>query len=67
MEVDWIFGFLLLSLVVGLIIRTATRPTDPNAGGQNNEALEIAKKRFAKGELSEREFDQIRSKILSPE
>ncbi|NQV50972.1 MAG: SHOCT domain-containing protein [Candidatus Marinimicrobia bacterium] len=65
MEVEWIFGLLFLSVAVGIAIRTMTQPRKRGADNQNSEALEIAKKRYAKGELSEQEYERIKSNIMS--
>lgn len=65
MEVEWIFGLLFLSVAVGIAIRTMTQPRKRGEDNQNSEALEIANKRYAKGELSEQEYERIKSNIMS--
>ena len=54
-----VFMFLFWAIVIVFIvslIRSITRRSDPK---EKESALEIAKKRYAKGELSKEEFDRL--------
>lgn len=66
MVLSVLFWFAIISLVIGLILRSrrhhATnfmqhRPTAPN------DPLEIAKARYAKGEITKEQFDQLKNDL----
>jgi putative membrane protein len=57
-----IFWIVAIVFVVSLIARSVG--WGRNTGGRNNDdALEIAKKRFASGEINKKEFDEIRKDL----
>lgn len=63
------FGFLIL-IVLGVVVATAIwgarrRPGDHSADGRPRETpLEILQKRYARGEISKEEFEQIRRDLV---
>jgi len=61
-----IFGILILVLVVFLVMRLNNLNgynSNNNSYARNNDALEILKERYARGEISEEEYERKR-KIL---
>lgn len=67
---DLLWAFLLLgliALVVVLIVRLLRNPVNDNkpSAPTSDRALEIARERFAKGELSPDEFEAIKKALSS--
>ncbi|MCL4353230.1 SHOCT domain-containing protein [Patescibacteria group bacterium] len=63
-----IFWALLISLVVGLLVhlfdsRNAEEAADENSLENNETALAILKKRYVKGEITKREFVEMKKDI----
>jgi putative membrane protein len=61
-----LFTGILWALFIGLIIMGAVRMGRHGCcmhGGHNNNALNIAKERYAKGEISKEEFEQIKKDL----
>lgn len=55
----WLIGIILVGLVVYLLIgATGTRETK-----DEDEALRILKKRFARGEITREEYEEMRKKL----
>jgi putative membrane protein len=54
---SWVFQLLIL-IAVGLIIYWVLR------GNRRESAMDIVKKRFAKGEITEKEFKKIKKEIV---
>ncbi|NQT63740.1 MAG: SHOCT domain-containing protein [Candidatus Marinimicrobia bacterium] len=65
MEVEWMFGLFFLSMAVGIAIRAMTQPSKREEGNLDSEAIEIAEKRYAKGEISAQEFERMKSNLKS--
>ena len=64
MGIGWIFGFLILAIVIGLIIRGINTPQRyARLEFDENDALNILKKRYAKGEISDAEFEHMKSEL----
>jgi putative membrane protein len=66
---DWIFGIfgvvfwaLLLAAIVMLIIRLARGTSDSDVQ-RGDKSIEIAKMRYAKGEITKHEFEQIKKDL----
>ncbi|MCR1898583.1 SHOCT domain-containing protein [Irregularibacter muris] len=60
MGLPWLFMFLPL-LIVGLMVYIIVRlvqKSNHNAGIQKNSALDILNERFARGEISEEEYER---------
>ena len=63
-----IFGFLLLIGFIVLVVWLATRnwgASGTSSGEGKNNALDIAKERYAKGEISHEEFEKIKKNLLT--
>lgn len=59
-----IFWVLLICLIVGIIRHfVSNREESEDDGESSNRALEILKERYAKGEISNREFEKIKKDI----
>jgi putative membrane protein len=66
---DWMVGIfgivfwaLVFTAIVVLIIRLAKYPSE-SGFGNNDKSIEIAKMRYAKGEIDKREFEQIKKDL----
>ena len=66
-----VLGILLIAVIIWAVIQYAENNKSTNSNtinqqksGSNNEnALDILKKRYAKGEISQDEFEQMKKKI----
>lgn len=59
MGLGWIFGLILIAVIVWAVFRIAS-------SGQKqgrNDAIEILKERFAKGEIAEDEFERMKREL----
>jgi len=70
----WFFPMfmpILWIVIIGLCLyfifgrRGAKRPWPPGSGPENETALDVLKKRYAKGEITKDEFEQMKRDILS--
>ena len=59
-HVGWIFGFLFLAIFIGLLIRGMYRQGNNT---QPEDAVEILKQRYAKGEINEAEFEHMKKEL----
>lgn len=59
-HVGWIFGFLFLAIIIGLLIRGMCQRRETPRW---EEPLEILKRRYAKGEISEEEFEHMKKEL----
>ena len=57
----WIFWFVIIAIIV-LLVRAAMGGvnTGDNRGVPSESALELLKKRYAKGEINRKEYERIR-------
>lgn len=64
MGIGWVFGFLILAIIVGLLIRglCVNRLQSRRTPGEDD-AFEILRKRYAKGEISEEEFEHKKKEL----
>jgi putative membrane protein len=62
-----ILGFTVMLIVVYLIFGRGFRPPwrDHDGGSQSDGAMEILRKRYAKGEITKEEFDQMKKDLLA--
>jgi len=60
----WIIIFLLILLVVYLFIRVTRGPSAPYEAGRET-PLDIVKKRYAKGEISKAQFEEMKKDLSS--
>ena len=60
----WIFRFVVIALIIWLIVN-AVNKNQPNKYFQQQPetALDILKKRYAKGEISKEQFDRMKTDI----
>ncbi len=64
----WNIFFLtaLIVLVVWIVRRLAGRGHDDVRGPEKQDALEIAKQRYARGEITKEEFEEIKRNLTTP-
>lgn len=61
----WLFGLIFLTIVIGIFIMNINK-ADSGDDRQENEdsAIEILKKRLARGEISQEEYKKIRRELI---
>lgn len=60
----WICGLLILALIVGVAIRAMTSPGGNNGESESEDkALEILRKRYAAGDITEEEFEHMKEEL----
>jgi putative membrane protein len=59
----WIFGVVFWGGLIALIVWGVTRLTKRGDTASKREPLDIAKERYAKGEISKKEFEQIKKDL----
>ena len=59
--IGFIINLLIFGVISGLIVLLIVRLTGKKS--KNSEAMEILKKRFASGEITKEQFDEIKSGI----
>jgi putative membrane protein len=55
--------FVMVLIVVGIVIVVRSVSRDAHHTGHNEDALDVLKKRYAKGDISKEEFDRIKKDI----
>ena len=63
--IGWILAFFLVALGTSLLVKELTRPRYPIDSEPEDSALGIAKERYARGDLSEKEFRRIKENLSS--
>jgi putative membrane protein len=58
--VFWFMLIVLIALAVAVIVTAPRRALSTGAGSSSDQAMEILKERFARGEISKAEFDEMR-------
>jgi putative membrane protein len=56
----------LITLIVWLVSHSSRRSHDEPRGPEKQDALEIAKLRYARGEITKEQFDQIKRDLTAP-
>jgi putative membrane protein len=59
----WLWMILFWGIIIGLIVWAITRFSKRDGSESRNNALDIAKERYAKGEISKEEFDQLKKDL----
>ncbi|SFT08115.1 putative membrane protein [Zhouia amylolytica] len=60
--IGWVFWIAIILIVVWLSLRSASRKGINNSSTQDS-ALEILKKRYARGEITKEEYDEAKERI----
>lgn len=63
MGFGFIFMILFWGLIIWLIVWIVTRYTKPGQAGKTESAIEILKKRFAKGEITKKQYEDMKKEI----
>ncbi len=58
------YMWILLILVIGLVVYLIFRNVQSGSGQDKETALDILKKRFAKGEINKEEFEEMKRKLM---
>ena len=61
--VFWFMRIVLIALAVAVIVTAPRRAVSQDARASTNQAMDILKERFARGEISKAEFDEMRHAI----
>lgn len=64
MGFSWLIGLALLIILIWVVVKVANSGSI-SSSQQSKSALEILKKRYAKGEISKQEFEDKKRAILS--
>lgn len=59
----WIIGLIIIGLIVWLVVRTTTHNTSPAAVSKDS-ALDVLKKRYARGEIDKDEFEEKKKDLI---
>lgn len=59
----WIFWILLIVLVIWLVVNQNNKNKQILNNPQSESALDILKKRYARGEISKEQFDQMKKDL----
>ena len=59
----WIFWIFVIVLIVWLVINQNNRKRQSYPPQQKESAMDILKKRYAKGEISKEEFEQMKKDL----
>lgn len=59
----FLFWMIIACLVVGLLIHLFSNKSVSNNEDEDENAISILKKRYAKGEITKKEFDQMKKDI----
>jgi putative membrane protein len=64
MGLGWLFWIIIVALIVWLGLSVSRRYHERNIEkGEDQSALDILKKRYARGEISQEEFEQKKSEL----
>jgi putative membrane protein len=58
------YMWILLLVVIGILVYLILRNVPSGPGSDKESALDILKKRFAKGEITQQEYDEMKRKLL---
>jgi len=58
----WIIGLIIIAVLIGLLVRAFNRPGQSKAT-ENKKPLDILKERYAKGEITEEEFEESKKNL----
>lgn len=63
MIIVWIIWIVIIGLIVWGVVALARRGGSRSNAGEKEDPFDIAKKRYAKGEISKKEFEQIKKDL----
>jgi putative membrane protein len=63
MGFGFVFMILFWGLIIWLIVWIVTQSTKPKRVEKTESAIEILKKRFAKGEISKKQFEEMKKSL----
>ncbi len=59
----WFFWIIILGAIVYLIVRLTSQSSRSSGNQQGETALDILKKRYARGEISKEEFESMKKDL----
>lgn len=65
MGFGWLFWIAVLVIVVWLVLRVINNPLNKDKNSAGETALDILKRRYASGEISKKEYDELKKDIKS--
>jgi putative membrane protein len=65
MGFGWLFWIAVLVIVVWLVLRVINNPLNKDRNSARGTALDILKRRYASGEISKKEYDDLKKDIKS--
>ena len=64
MYLNWIFGLLILAVIIGMIIRgMCEMPKRRQHENSSYEAMEMLRQRYARGEIDDKEFEYMKQEL----
>ena len=64
MYLNWIFGLLILAVIIGMIIRgMCEMPRRRQHENSSDEAMEMLRQRYARGEIDDKEFEYMKQEL----
>ena len=60
----WIIGLVVLVLIVLLVVRSIGPNTEGNSPAAGESALDVLKKRYARGEIDKEEFEEKKKDLM---
>jgi len=62
---SWIIGIIFLIVIIWFVVRTINQNQNRNNyNPENKTALDIFKERYARGEISKKEFDEHKTDLI---
>jgi putative membrane protein len=58
------YAWILLLVVMGILVYLILRNVSSGQGSEKESALDILKRRFAKGEITKQEYEEMKQKLL---
>ncbi len=66
MWLGWLFWLVIIGVIVWAVVKFSdSRQSDQRAAPRNEAALEILKKRYARGEIDRAEFEEKRKQLTT--
>jgi putative membrane protein len=64
MWLSWLLGLALVFLLIWAVVRVINNPNSTQRRSPDDDPVEILRRRLARGEIDEREFDEKRKLLI---